>query len=180
MDQPAGGWAFAVAFEEPPVEEPKKWRYLLIEGWGTSTDNTTRMVEVEAFDENDKDVIEMRDDSDTVAKIIDYENTTGGSWANSSGIPRIADRDTRHLSGTYPIWNWTPLPNGLVVIDIGYETELKRLKYYGHSSTTQRANRFKIKASNTNNGSDWVTLWDMSENNELQEKLPDGFYETLL
>jgi hypothetical protein len=79
----------------------------------------------------------------------------------------------------YPIW-WTATPNANVIIDFGTARAFTKLNYYGYSTANvPRANRFKVLASNTNNGTDWVTIWDMSANATFQPALPSGYEKVL-
>ena len=147
---------------------PVSYRYLKLLGYGTATANdlTTRLVEFEAFSGG---VNRM-----TAATILssDAPNNTGTA-------AQIKDGQFGTAANTYPFW-WTALPNANVVIDLGAGYPLDTLKWYGYSvSGDQRTNRFKVLASNTNNGTDWVTLWDMSANTTAQGILPAGFTKTL-
>lgn len=142
-----------------------KWRYLKIQGYGSVEEPaTTRMVEVEAW--------EGATNRMSAATILsnDAINTGGVIGTIKDGIK---------TSSGYPVW-WTATPNANVVVDLGAQIALTKLNYYSYSvSGVQRANRFKILASNTNNGTDWVTLWDMSANTTAQPILPTG-YELIL
>jgi hypothetical protein len=154
----------------PPVAPSKNWRYIKIQGYGSANagDITTRMIEVEVF-AGTTNVM-------TGATILTYDamnNTTKPS------INTIKDGVKTTTANSYPFW-WTAVPNANVVVDFLAQKTLTSIKYYSYSiSGDQRANRFKILASNTNNGTDWVTIWDMSTNTTLQPLLPSGYTLTL-
>jgi hypothetical protein len=145
------------------------WRYLKIEGYGSVEEPaTTRLIEFEAW--------EGATNRMTAATILSNEAvSTGGA------VGLIKDGlKTSVASGTYPIW-WTTTPNARIVVDLGAAYSLTKLNYYSYSTAAlQRSNRFKILASNTNNGTDWATIWDNSGAQlGVQPILPAG-YEKLL
>lgn len=146
------------------------WRYLKIQGYGameTGQEVTSRIVEVEAWEGSTNRM--------TAATVLSNDPISAGS----TDINTIKDGSKTGASNTYPLW-WTATPNANIVVDLGAQRALTKLSYYGYSlSGVQRTNRFKILASNTNNGTDWVTLWDMSANTVLQPILPGG-YEKIL
>lgn len=145
---------------------PSGWRYLKIEGYGSVEEPvTTRIIEFEAW--------EGTTDTMIGATYLSYDPiSTGG------GIAAI--NDTIKTTSGYPIWWTSPTPNGNVVVDLGAERALTKLNYYSYSTASvPRANRFRILASNTNNGTDWVELWNMSANTTVQPALPSG-YEKIL
>jgi len=151
------------------INEPvaNSWRYLKIEGYGSVEEPaTTRMIEVEAWEGSTNRM--------TGATILSNEAvSTGGT------VDKIKDGVKTTTSGSYPIW-WTTTPNARIVLDLLAQRSLTKLNYYSYSiSGVQRANRFKILASNTNNGTDWTTIWDMSANTTPQPLLPNG-YELVL
>ena len=151
----------------PTAGQPSGWRYLKIEGYGASEagqETTTRLVEFEAW--------EGATNRMTAATILSNE-------AISTGGAITTIRDGLKVASGYPIW-WTATPNAHVVIDLGAVIPLTKLSYYGYSiNGVQRANRFNILASNTNNGADWVNIWDMQANVTLQPILPSGYEKTL-
>jgi hypothetical protein len=100
---------------------------------------------------------------------------TGGSLA------QIKDGSKTGASNTYPLWWTSPTPNGNVVIDLGAQYSLTKLNWYGYSlSGVQRTNRFKVLASNTNNGTDWTPIWDNAAGEAgVQPILPGGYEKTL-
>jgi len=164
------GNAEAVKTTTYTIEVPSSvgWRYLKIEGYGSVEEPaTTRMIEVEAWEGSTNRM--------TGATILSNEAvSTGGA------VTTIKDGVKTTTSGSYPIWWTSPTPNGNVVVDLLAQYELTKLNYYSYSVTNvQRANRFRILASNTNNGTDWTTLWDMSANTTPQPLLPNG-YELVL
>lgn len=141
------------------------WRYLKIEGYGSVEETaTTRLIEFEAWESG---INRM-----TGATILSHDpiNTGGGIGEINNG--------SKATTG-YPIW-WLATPNANVVVDLGAVVPLTKLNYYSYSvSGVQRANRFNILASNTNNGTDWVNIWNMSANTTPQPILPSG-YELIL
>jgi Chitobiase/beta-hexosaminidase C-terminal domain len=150
-----------------PTSSQPSYRYLKIQGYGATEsgqETTTRLVEFEAW--------EGATNRMTSATILSNDAiSTGGA------IGTI--KDTIKTASGYPIW-WTATPNANVVIDLGASYPLTKLNYYGYSiNGVQRANRFNILASNTNNGSDWVNIWNMQTNTTLQPILPNG-YEKIL
>ena len=149
-----------------PSEAQNSWRYLKIEGYGSVEEpTTTRIIEVQVW-EGATNVMAN-------ATILSHDpvNAGGTIGAIKDGI--------RSLSG-YPIW-WLATPNANVVVDFGAQKALTKLNYYSYSATgVQRTNRFKILASNTNNGTDWTTIWDNSTGTlGAQPILPEG-YELVL
>lgn len=149
------------------IKEPvaSGWRYLKIEGYGSVEEaTTTRMIEFEAWEGTTNRM--------TGATILSHDPiNTGG------GIGVI--KDGAKLDSGYPIW-WLATPNANVVIDLGAVYPLTKLNYYSYSiSGVQRSNRFNILASNTNNGTDWVNIWDMAGNTTPQPVLPSGYEKTL-
>jgi hypothetical protein len=155
------------------IDEPAAagWRYLKIEGYGAAESGqevTTRMIEVEAWEGTTNRM--------TAATILSNEAISAGS----TDIYTIRDGVKTTTSGSYPLW-WTATPNANVVVDLGASRALTKLNYYGYSvSGVQRSNRFKILASNTNNGTDWTTLWDNSTGQAgLQPILPSGYEKVL-
>jgi len=152
----------------PEAAAPSGWRYLKIEGYGASESGqevTTRMVEVEAYVGETTNVLAGK-------TAISYEAiSTGGAIATlTNGIKTTTG---------YPIW-WTATPNADVVFDLGSVQALTSLAYYGYSTgAAPRTNRFKWYGSNTNNGADWVVLWDASANTVVQPALPNGYEVTI-
>lgn len=149
-----------------PVAPVTGYRYLKIQGYGTSADLTTRIIEFEAW--------EGATNRMTGATILssDAPNNTGTA-------AQIKDGTKTTTSNSYPLW-WTTAPNANVVIDLLATRPLTKLSYYSYSvNGDQRQNRFKILGSNTNNGTDWVTLWDMSANTTPQPILPAGYEKVL-
>lgn len=148
------------------------YRYLRIEGYGaaeTGQEATTRCVELEAY-------VGTQNVALTKPIVSGEAASTGGAALSTV----VNGNKTTVTAGSYPIW-WTATPNGHVVIDLGSSQALTKLSYYGYSvSGTQRTNRFKIQGSNTNNGTDWVDLWDNSLGQAgVQPILPAGYDKTL-
>jgi hypothetical protein len=149
------------------IDEPAAagWRYLKIQGYGSVEESTTtRLIEFEAWENTTNRM--------TAATVLSHDTiNTGGTIAEINNGSKAA-------SG-YPIW-WLATPNANVVIDLGAQRALTKLNYYSYSvSGVQRANRFNILASNTNNGTDWVSIWDMSANTTAQPILPSGYEKVL-
>lgn len=141
-------------------------RYIKIEGYGTSTDSTTRIIEFEAWDGATK---------------LTATSTITANQAISTGstdVNTIKDGTKSSTTGTYPVWYATPLPNANVIIDLGGQKNVSKLNYYSYSiSGDQRQNRFKIYGNA--NGVDYFLLWDMSTNTTPQPILPSGYEKTL-
>jgi hypothetical protein len=142
------------------------WRYLKIEGYGSIEENTTtRLIEFEVWEGSTNHM--------TAATILSHDpiNTGGAITAINNG--------DKAASG-YPIW-WLATPNANIVVDLGAERALTKLNYYSYSvSGVQRTNRFKILASNTNNGTDWQPIWDNSAGQAgAQPILPAGYEKVL-
>lgn len=143
------------------------YRYIKFEGYGTSTDLTTRAIELEVWSGGVNRVANK-------TPLAGYEPVSTGT-----GTPSQMFNGTKTTTtNSYPIW-WTTAPNGRVVVDMGAQYAIDKIVYCSYSiSGTQRANRFKILGSNTNNGTDWATIWDMSTTTELQPILPAGYEKT--
>lgn len=138
------------------------YRYLRILGYGTSTDATTRIMEFE--------VVSGGTNRMTAATILssDAPNNTGTA-------AQIKDGSKATTSNSYPFW-WTAVPNAHVVIDLLAQYAIDSMAYYSYSvNGDQRQNRFLIQGSNTNNGTDWANVWDMSTNTTPQPILPSGY-----
>lgn len=148
------------------------YRYLKILGYGaaeTGQEVTTRTVELEAYV--------------GTTNVALNKTIVSGEAASTGAAPLttiVNGNKTTVTSGSYPIW-WTATPNANVVIDLGSSQALTKLSYYGYSvSGVQRTNRFIIQGSNTNNGTDWVNIWDNSTGQAgLQPILPAGYDKTL-
>lgn len=157
----------------PAAPAATTYRYLKILGYGaaeTGQEVTTRTVELEAYVGSTNVALNKTIVSGEAA-------STGGAALTTI----VNGNKTTVTSGSYPIWWTSPTPNGNVVIDLGSSQALTKLSYYGYSvSGTQRTNRFKILGSNTNNGTDWVTLWDNSTGQlGIQPILPSGYDKVL-
>ena len=144
-----------------------------IEGYGaaeTGQDVTTRIIEFEAW--------EGATNRMSAATILSGE--TPSNAATGGTLAQIKNGTKAATSNTYPFW-WTATPNANIIIDLLAERPLTKLNYYGYSlADPRRTNRFKVLASNTNNGADWVTIWDNQAGQEgLQPVLPSG-YEKIL
>ena len=152
----------------PTSGEPvyTSFRYLKIEGYGSVEEpTTTRLIEFEAW--------------------VGSTNAMTGALslsaqAISTGSPVETIYDGVKTTSGYPIWWSSPTPNANIIIDFLTPKAFTKLNYYSYSvSWAQRANRFRVLASNTNDGTDWVILWDMANNTDPQPLLPLG-YEKLL
>ena len=157
----------AVATPTATPAPKTSWRFLKILGYGSVEEPaTTRIIEFEA-----------------------WEGAT--NWMTGGGLNFVTDAinaggqitaifDGVKTTSGYPIW-WTATPNANVIIDFGTARPFTKLNYYSYSTAgVPRTNRFIIQASNTNNGTDWVTVWDNSTGQAgVQPALPNG-YEKLL
>lgn len=142
------------------------YRYLKLVGYGTNTDTTTRLIEFQAWE-------------GATNRILAATFLSNDTINNSGTIAQIRDGLFATTSNSYPFW-WTAVPNANVVIDLGASYALDTLKWFGYSAAgDQRQNRFKVLASNTNNGTDWATIWDMSTNTTPQPVLPSGFSQAI-
>lgn len=151
------------------------YRYLRILGYGSSAANdvTSRVIEFEAVSGG----VNLMPTSNAATKILSYDAISTGS----TNIDTIRDGVKTTTSNTYPIWWTSPVPNAHIVVDFGSQKTFDSMAYYSYSlSTDQRANRFMIQGSNTNNGTDWATVWDMSANTALQPALPSGYTITFV
>jgi hypothetical protein len=150
------------------------WRYLKLEGYGASeTDQsvTTRLVEFEAWEGTTNHM--------TGATIVSGQTPSNAGTGGT--LAQIKDGTKSGTSNTYPLWWTSPTPNGNVIVDLLAQRPLTKLSWYGYSvSGVQRTNRFKVLASNTNNGTDWTLLWDNSTGQAgVQGILPAGYDKTL-
>ena len=150
------------------------WRYLKIQGYGATEagqEATTRLIEFQAWA--------------GATNVLTGLSAASVTWdtPNNGAVPAkttIFDGVFTTTSNTYPFW-WTATPNANVVIDLGSPKALTKLNWFGYSTgAVQRANRFNILASNTNNGVDWVNIWNMQTNTVMQPILPTGNYEKVL
>jgi hypothetical protein len=162
----AGEWSDGLN-DVPPPTKPS-WRYIKFEGWGAvvppeSGTQTTRGIELQVWSGGQNRVLNQ--------PILSTEAQSTGI-----GTPAMLINGTITTgSGTYPIW-WTTLPNGRVVIDMGTIYPIDEIVY---CTFPDRIYAFKILGSNTNNGTDWTDIWDMSGNTtETAPALPNGYRTT--
>jgi hypothetical protein len=156
-----------------PVQQAS-YRYLKIQGYGATEvgqETTTRLIEFQAWE--------------GATNRMAGRPATAITWdtPNNTVIPAkttICDGVFTTTSNTYPFW-WGATPNANIIIDLGASYPLTKLNWFGYSiNGVQRANRFNVLASNTNNGVDWVNIWNMQNNTTLQPILPSGNYEKIL
>ena len=152
-----------------PTSAPARasWRYLKIEGYGSVEEAvTTRLIEFQAF--------EGATNHMTNATILSNDAVSTGGAVGTI-------KDGLFPTTGYTIWWTSPTPNGNVVVDLLAQRPLDKLKYFSYSTASvPRQNRFRILASNTNNGTDWTVIWDNSTAQAgVQPALPSG-YEKLL
>jgi hypothetical protein len=150
------------------------WRYLKLEGYGAAEADqsvTTRTVELEAWEGT----------TNRLAGLAPLTGQTPSNAGTGGTLAQITNGTKSGTSNTYPLWWTSPTPNGNVVWDLGAQYPLTKLNYYGYSvSGVQRTNRFKILASNTNNGTDWTVIWDNSTGQAgVQGILPAGYEKVL-
>lgn len=154
-----------------PTSAGTSYRYLKIEGYGateTGQTSTTRIIEFEAYD-----------GATNLCRQGGVNFTYQTISLGSTSILTIADGVKTTTSNSYPIWT-SATPNANVVVDFGSVKNITKLVYISYSTAgVPRANRFRILGSNTNNGSDWVELWDMSANATTQPFLPSGYEKVL-
>lgn len=150
-----------------PSTKPN-YRYLRILGYGSAAANdvTSRIIEFEVMSGGTNRM--------TAATMLSSDAIN-----NTGTLAQIKDGVKTTTSNSYPLWWTSPVPNAHVVIDLGAQYVIDSMAYYSYSvSGDQRANRFKIEGSNTNNGTDWASVWDMSANTTVQPILPSGFTTT--
>jgi hypothetical protein len=151
-----------------PTAPPAKptYRYLRILGYGTATDATTRIIELEVF-------------SGGVNRMTGATMLSSDAPNNTGTIAQIKDGVKTTTANSYPYW-WSTVPNAHVVIDLLAQYVIDSMSYYSVSLTgDQRINRFIIQGSNTNNGTDWVDIWDNSSvTSPVQPILPSGYTKT--
>ena len=157
----------------PVAPASNNWRYLLLEGYGAAESGqeaTTRLIEFQAWEGATNAML----GGSVVIEWDIPDNTTKPAQST------IKDGNFSITANSYPFW-WTPTPNGNIVIDLGSQKNLTKLNWFGYSTgAVQRTNRFNVKASNTNNGTDWVTIWDNQTGQAgLQPILPNGYEKVL-
>ena len=142
------------------------YRYLRIEGYGTATDATTRVIELEVM-------------SGGTNRMTGATMLASDTPNNSGTLAQIKDGAKTTTANSYPLW-WTTVPNAHVVIDLLAQYAIDSISYYSYSvGGDQRTNKFKIQGSNTNNGSDWADIWDNSTGQMgVQAVLPSGYTKT--
>lgn len=169
----AGNWSktanssAVLATPLAPVVTKPTYRYIKFEGYGGTTvgsELTTRGIELEVISGGTNRVLNKT--------IVSTEVQSTGT-----GTPAMMINGSKATTAnSYPIW-WTALPNARTVIDMGAQYAIDQINYYSYSNTGDlRAYKFKILGSNTNNGTDWATVWDMSANTAVQPALPTGNY----
>lgn len=148
-----------------PTAVPSKaaYRYLKIQGYGTATDSTTRIIEFQVY-------------SGGVNRMTGATILSSDTPNNAGTAAQIKDGLFNTTANSYPYW-WSTPPNANVVIDLLASYAIDQMNYISFSvSGDQRRNRFKILGSNTNNGTDWITVWDKSAVDiEVQPILPNGY-----
>lgn len=159
-----------------PTAAPSKaaYRYLKIQGYGTLTDTTTRVIEFEVMSGGTN----IMSTAVTATKILSYDPMNNSGTIPSIDTIRNGVKTT--TSNSYPFWWAATTPNGNIVIDFGTAKTIDQMSYYSYSvSGDQRTNKFKIVGSNTNNGTDWVPVWDNSTGQlGAQPLLPSGYTVT--
>jgi hypothetical protein len=151
-----------------PASTKPSYRYLRILGYGSAAANdvTSRIIEFEAV-------------SGGVNRMTNATMLSSDPINNTGTLAQIKDGVKTTTANSYPLWWTSPVPNAHVVCDLGAQYTFDSMAYYSYSvSGDQRANRFIIQGSNTNNGTDWANIWDMSTNTTVQPILPSGFTTT--
>ena len=157
---------------QPVAAVSNNWRYLLLEGYGAAESGqeaTTRLIEFQAWA--------------GATNVMQTLSSISWEVPNNTTVPAkttIYDGNFSTTSNTYPFW-WLATPNANIIIDFGSQKNLTKLNWFGYSTgVVQRTNRFNVKASNTNNGTDWVTIWDNQTGQAgLQPVLPGGYEKVL-
>ena len=156
-----------------PLAPPTfNYRYVKVEGYGAAESGqeaTTRMIELQVW----SGATNLMKGALSISWDIP-DNTT------KPPISSLYDDNFTTTSNTYPFW-WTATPNANVVIDFQSQKNITKLSYFGYSTAgVPRTNRFKFLASNTNNGTDWVTIWDNQTGQAgVQPALPSGYEKVL-
>lgn len=146
------------------------YRYLKILGYGTATDATTRILEFEVMSGG----VNIMNSTVTTTSILSYDPVSNTATPIPS-IDTIRDGNKATTSNTYPFW-YTTIPNANVVVDFGSEKVIDQINYYSYSvSGDQRTNKFIIQGSNTNNGTDWVNIFDNNTSPTVQPNMPSGY-----
>lgn len=160
----------ATALEEPAAPTKPSYRYIKFEGLGSlvaGAEWTTRAVELEIFS-GGINVVKNK-------PILSSQAVSTGTGTAAMMI----DGNKALTTNTYPIW-WSQPPNGNVVIDLGAVYPIDSLTYTSLAYAGEtRVYRFRILGSNTNNGTDWTDVWDMSANNDPIPATPGGYTTTL-
>jgi Chitobiase/beta-hexosaminidase C-terminal domain len=156
----------------PTAPVSNNWRYLKLVGYGAAEsgqETTTRLIEFQAWA-----------GATNVAAAYSQIGWDNPDNTTDPPISSVVDGNFSITANTYPFW-WSAPPNGNVIIDFGSQKALTKLNWYGYSTgVTPRTNRFKVLASNTNNGTDWVTIWDNQTGQAgVQPALPNGYEKVL-
>lgn len=156
----------------PTAAVSNNWRYLLLEGYGAAEagqEATTRLIEFQAWA--------------GATNVMQTLSSISWEVPNNSVVPAkttIYDGNFTTTSNTYPFW-WLATPNANIIVDFGSQKNLTKLNWFGYSTgAAPRTNRFNVKASNTNNGTDWTTIWDNQTGQAgVQPILPNGYEKVL-
>ena len=157
---------------QPTAAVSNNWRYLLLEGYGAAESGqeaTTRLIEFQAWA--------------GATNVMQTLSSISWEVPNNTTVPAkttIYDGNFSTTSNTYPFW-WLATPNANIIIDFGSQKNLTKLNWFGYSTgAAPRTNRFNVKASNTNNGTDWTMLWDNQTGQAgVQPILPNGYEKVL-
>ncbi|HSW75677.1 MAG TPA: FN3 associated domain-containing protein [Candidatus Saccharimonadales bacterium] len=149
-----------------PTAPPTKpsYRYLKVMGYGeyygaTSYTNT-RLIELEIF---------SAAVNKAAGKTVASEAVSTGAEVGSTAPTKVTDGVKGITSNTYNIW-WAATPNCFLVIDLGAQTTIDSIRYWGYTS---RAPMFQIYGSNTaadlpagnaTIGGGAALIWDMQTN----------------
>jgi hypothetical protein len=156
-----------------PAGKPT-YRYIKFDSYGGTTAgalDTTRAIELEVWSGGTNRL--------NGKSSIAPQPATPNSGATAIPVVAMTNGVKTTTTNTYPIW-WTTTPNARVVFDMGAQYAIDQIKYFSYSlSGDQRAYKFIVLGSNTNNGTDWAEIWNMSGNTTVQPILPNGYESPL-
>lgn len=136
-----------------PNAAAPSYRYVRIQGYGDQTGGTTRIVELEAME------------NQVINRLLNLTPMAGYAAPNAGTIGVATNGAIVHATG-YPLW-WTGAGTPNLVYDLGAAYPLDSVRYVGYSPNADpRQTKFKIYVS-TNN-IDWVLVIDNSLNTTVQ------------
>lgn len=130
------------------------------EYYGATSYTNTRLIELEIF---------SAAVNKAAGKTVASEAVSTGAEVGSTAPTKVTDGVKGITSNTYNIW-WAATPNCFLVIDLGAQTTIDSIRYWGYTS---RAPMFQIygsnnaadlPAGNATIGGGAVLIWDMQTN----------------